>query len=198
MNPSLLPSPPPFFVAWVDGKPDHRVIDAAKRKRCVAENLCWLCGGPLMQRHVAYVIGPMCAINRISSEPPMHFGCAEYACRVCPFLTKPKAHRREASYPADATPAVGEPISRNPGVILLWLTRSRLNPVPVAGGELFDVGEPAQVFWFAEGRAATRAEVTASIESGLPLLREPAEAEGPMAVGMLEAAYDRAMALVPA
>jgi hypothetical protein len=167
----------PFFVAWIDGKPDFRVVDPAKKQRCVSEGLCWLCGGPL-QRFVAYVIGPMCALNRISSEPPSHRECAEYACRVCPFLTMPKAQRREVAAAVRTVAPAGEMIARNPGVALLWITRDRLKPVRAPNGVLFDVGEPAQVFWFAEGRAATRDEIIASIESGLPVLRAPAEQEG--------------------
>jgi hypothetical protein len=36
---------------------------------------------------------------------------------------------------------------------------------------LFELFEPHRVDWYAEGRPATRAEVTASIETGVPLLR---------------------------
>ncbi len=39
------------------------------------------------------------------------------------------------------------------------------------------MGEPESVEWYAEGRAATRAEVMASIESGLPNLEALARQE---------------------
>jgi hypothetical protein len=39
------------------------------------------------------------------------------------------------------------------------------------------VGQPVRTLWYAEGRGATRAEVVASIDSGLPLLRAEAERE---------------------
>lgn len=196
----------PFFVEWINGKPDFRVIDGRKMRRCVLENLCWLCGGPLA-RTVAYVIGPMCAINRVSSEPPSHVECGEYACRVCPFLTMPKALRREAGLPAEMLQPAGVGLSRNPGVTLLWTTRDRLRKIQVRpepgdrairGGVLFFVGNPIEVRWFSQGREASRAEVLDSIESGLPSLREPAQAQGPEAVAALERMHAQAMELLPA
>lgn len=223
MRPDLIEAPPaalkglptdhrgyvvPFFVEWIDGKPDFRVVDGRKLARCVHEKLCWLCGGPLAKT-VAYVIGPMCAINRVSSEPPSHLACAEYACRVCPFLSMPNAKRREANMPTDGVWAPGLGLKRNPGVTLLWVTRDRLKPIHVDGsvggrrGTLFDVGEPTQVAWYAEGRTATRAEVLASIESGIPSLAEladqqDAEQPGAGARSELERLTSRALALVPA
>src|SRR6266403_923711 len=87
--------PVPYFVGWVDGVPDHRTADPKKMKRCVEEGRCWLCGEPL-GKWLACVIGPMCAINRNTSEPASHKDCALYAVKACPFLTRPYARRREA------------------------------------------------------------------------------------------------------
>jgi hypothetical protein len=98
----------------------------------------------------------------------------------------------------------GEMIRRNPGVALVWITRRRGErggwtlKGDGRGGVLFDVGDPLEVRWFAHGRPATRDEVMASIESGLPSLRDIAREEGPGAVAALEAQLDRAMPLVPA
>lgn len=49
----------------------------------------------------------------------------------------------------------------------------------------------------AEGRPATRDEVVASIDSGLPILRADAEAEGSDAVADLEQMHSEALALIP-
>jgi hypothetical protein len=194
----------PFFVAWIEGKPDFRVIDPVKMRRCVHEKLCWLCGGPT-GRTVAYVIGPMCAINRTSSEPPSHVECAEYAAQVCPFLTMPKAHRREANLPSDRLEMPGVGLKRNPGVTLVWVTRDRMRPFNVPrgpngerAGTLFDVGTPIKALWFAEGRQATRAEVLESIESGLPLLLEVAKTDREGALPELERRRLDAMQYLPA
>jgi hypothetical protein len=187
--------PVPYFVAWIDGKPDFRVADAQKLIECVRFSKCWLCGGPL-GRYQTYVIGPMCAVNRISSEPPSHLDCAEFSAKACPFLVKPKALRRDANIPESAQEPAGVALKRNPGVTLLWTTRGRLTPMRVDKGYLFRVGEPEGVQFFAEGRLATRAEVMESIESGYPLLEEGAKQEGDAAVKALAAQLAVAFALV--
>src|SRR5258708_39459955 len=81
--------PVPWFVAWVDGVPDFRVIGPDKIVQAVKRNLCWLCGQPKGIHH-AFVIGPMCAINRTISEPSSHLECAQFAAVACPFLANPR------------------------------------------------------------------------------------------------------------
>ncbi len=66
------------------------------------------------------------------------------------------------------------------------------------GGLLFDVGPPLRTLWFARGRAATGNEILDAIDSGLPVLRGMAEAEGPAAVAELERLHAAALMLVPA
>lgn len=51
---------------------------------------------------------------------------------------------------------------------------------------------------FAEGRRATRAEVEASIYSGLPILEGQAAEEGPAAVAALRRMTTEAMRYLPA
>lgn len=162
--------PVPFFVAYVDGRPDFRIMDPRKWMDCVQFGRCWICGETLGGIK-AFTIGPMCAINRISAEPPSHRECAEFAAKACPFLILPKAQRREANMPELAEPP-GSMLRRNPGVALVWVTRKFRRVTDGKGGLLFEVGDPLEALWFAEGRVATRAEVLASIESGLPSLQE--------------------------
>ena len=66
-----------------------------------------------------------------------------------------------------------------------------------AGGTLFDIGEPKETLWFARGRAATRSEVLASIDSGLPILAEMAEQDGAAAVAQLAEQHAAALHMVP-
>lgn len=161
--------PVPFFVAYIDGKPDFRVMDSAKYRDAIRFRKCWLCGGPL-GRFATFVAGPMCGVNRTSSEPPSHLECARYAACACPFLTRPKATRRDAGMPIEKKIVGGVSIDRNPGVALLWTSRSFFMFGDGRGGRLFNMGDPASVEWYAEGRPATREEVVTSIESGLPIL----------------------------
>lgn len=187
--------PVPWFVAVINGVPDFRIVRENGIQDAVRFRMCWLCGGPL-GANATFVIGPMCSINRVSPEPPSHRDCADYAARACPFLTRPEMRRRSSNLPDDTSDPDGIMIARNPGVALVWTSRTwRLDQ----RHRLFDVGDPADVRWYAEGRAATRAEVLASIESGLPLLRAEAENDPQRALAL--AALDRmhadALTLVP-
>jgi hypothetical protein len=195
----------PWFVAFTDGKPDFRCVDGRKIIPALQDRLCWICGQRL-GRFLAFTIGPMCAINRISSEPPSHKECAIYACQVCPFLATPKMHRRERDLPEDMVAPAGISIRRNPGVVLIWITQD-FQPIAipqenggVGSGMLFQVGEPTMLLWYCEGRPATRQEVIESIDSGLPLLKEAAELDSEPAESMaaLERQYQRTLKLIPA
>jgi hypothetical protein len=163
--------PVPFFVEWINGVPDFRVTSHGTMHRCVLLKLCWICGKPIGNRLKAFVIGPMCAINRISSEPPSHVECAEYAVQACPFMVLPKMRRREGGLPSNMEPPPGILFERNPGVMLVWIAHS-LTVQRQDGGYLFNLGRPSKVLWYTEGRKATRDEVIASIESGLPFLSQ--------------------------
>lgn len=202
--------PVPFFTTWLDehgepcppgqGEPDFRVITGSKVGVCYRQKLCWVCGEPLGQ-YLAHVIGPMCAINRVSSEPSSHAACALFSVQACPFLTRPRMVRNRKDLPEQADNPAGFMIERNPGVALVWVTKTISAVRAHAGkaGVLFRLGDPTSVHWFAHGRGATRAEVIASIESGYPLLLEHARSDPmPGAVAELEQSRIKAMALLPA
>lgn len=192
--------PVPWFVAVIDGTPDFRVIRPGGIETALRGRLCWTCGIAFQRREDrAFVIGPMCAVNRVSAEPASHLDCAVYAATHCPFLATPQMVRRERHMPGGTSAPAGEMIRRNPGVALVWVTgyKSWSTFGDGNGGTLFGVGEPKRVLWFARGREAARAEVMESISSGLPILREMAETEGPSAVAELERMHQRALGLAP-
>jgi hypothetical protein len=162
----------PWFVIWLEGKPEFRVMDAKKFVRAVKEKLCWVCGGPL-DRAMIFAVGPMCGINRTSAEPPSHPECARFSVRYCPFLSRPNMVRREAGIAEMGGRSAGFMIKRNPGVMALWATKM-YTPFKNGDGYLFRMGEPTEIEWWREGRFATRAEVAESIRTGLPALRNMA------------------------
>jgi hypothetical protein len=184
--------PVPFFVGYVDGKPDFRTMDGRKFDLACEKKLCWMCGQRL-GAHFTFAIGPMCAINRVISEPPSHRSCVEYGVRACPFLTNPRMRRNEKNL-AGGTVA-GEHLDRNPGVTLLWTTHHYIM-FWAGNGWLFRLGEPTRLQWFAEGRAATREEILASIDGGLPTLIDSYERNG--IIEDFQPALDAALKLVPA
>lgn len=187
--------PIPWFVhIEPDGTPDFRVIRRGGIRDALRFDLCWVCGRT-RGRHAAFVIGPMCAVNRTSAEPPSHLECAVYSARACPFLSNPGMIRRERGI--DHHHVAGVMITRNPGVALVWSSRTWSTFADPAGHLLFDIGDPTAAAWYAEGRAATRAEVMHSIDTGLPILQAEA-AKQPGAAADLEAMTARALTLVPA
>jgi hypothetical protein len=168
--------PVPWFVEWIDGEADFRVMDGRKWIRAVKFDLCWLCGQTL-GRFKVFCAGPMCAVNHTSAEPPSHRDCAEYAVKACPFLTKPRMRRNDAEMPDHAIEPGGLMIPRNPGVTLLWVTHN-YRVIKTGGGPIIKMGEPVELVAYAEGRLATRKELNDSITSGLPILAAEAARDG--------------------
>jgi hypothetical protein len=174
--------PVPWFVAWMDsGEPEFRAMDGRKWRQAVKEKLCWVCGNPILGNFV-FVAGPMCGINRTSAEPPCHLICAQWSARNCPFLSKPQMTRRENNLPPEAKDAAGFAIMRNPGVTLLWVTKTYSVFEDGMGGKLIRMGEPERVEWWALGKRATRQQVEESVAGGLPKLEELARQQ----VGAME------------
>lgn len=172
--------PVPKFVAWFDGEPDFRVIKPGWFAKCVNQNLCWLCGCKLGSRKW-FVIGPMCAITRTTSEPPSHRLCAEFAVKNCPFMTKPLAKRREDDLPSNKVEPPGKHIGRNPGVVCVWESKQYRIFDDGNGKPLIDVGDPKAATFWREGRLATQEEVLESVQGGMKYLVAEATEQGPHA-----------------
>ena len=87
---------PITFVTLIDsnGRPDFTTIDAEKIVRCIEEQLCGMCGTPLVDdsrlydedHDVAFIGGPLSIEHRNFLDPPMHEWCAAYAMQVCPHI----------------------------------------------------------------------------------------------------------------
>ena len=171
--------PVPWFVAWHEGKPAFRAMDGTKFVKAIRQKLCWVCGERLGV-NVCFVAGPMCGINRTSSEPPCHLDCARWSARNCPFLSNPRMVRREdevINTVAARENVAGQMIARNPGVTMLWITRQFEIFDDGSGKPLIQMGEPDAVEWWARGKRATREQVQESIETGLPNLEAMARLE---------------------
>jgi hypothetical protein len=196
--------PVPWFVDWIGGVPEFRAMDMRKFKIAINDRRCWVCGNKLFGEEI-FTIGPMCLVNRISSEPPAHRECAQYSAINCPFLSKPHMVRREdENFNAAKKPSAGIMVARNPGVTLLYYTRRHeLLSVPgkpgiAAPGILFRLGKPFLTEWYSHGRRASRDEVLLAVESGLPILRETSmKLDGPQGSMILETQIAEAMRLLP-
>lgn len=180
--------PIPWFVATLeDGVRDPRIVSQEQLVEAHRLKLRWVCG-QTRGAYLAFAIGPMCAVNRITSEPPAHRVCAEYSVQACPFLSRPTMVRRDLGEVLTDTTRLpaGHMIERNPGATAIWVTKS-YKPFRAPGGVLFELGAPVEVTWWREGRSATRAEIEESIESGLPALMA-ADGDNPKAWAQLELA----------
>jgi hypothetical protein len=185
--------PIPKFVPYVDGKPEFRGMDGRHLTECVKRKLCWLCGEPLGV-HMTFVLGPMCVINRNNAEPPCHYRCAEYAAKACPFLAQPKMRRNEKDGGIGGVVA-GIAIRRNPGVALLWTTRSYHTKMD-RNGLLFTPGDPEHIEAYCEGRSATLNEVMHSVATGLPILLDMAKEDGDEALVLCHQMIDSGIGLL--
>ena len=179
----------------MNGEPEFRAVDPSKIAQAHAKHTCWVCGRRLGPRK-AFVVGPMCAVNRLSAEPPSCISCARFAVTACPFLSRPLAKRADISDIPHQSPA-GITIDRNPGVVLIWECSTYRAERQPEGGLLFYFGTPSRVSWWREGRAATRHEVVEGVRTGLPSLRRAAELNGPEALDDLNALTLRAVKLFP-
>ena len=194
--------PVPWFVVWLDdsgnevpageGTPDFRITKPGATAIAHNGKRCWICGEPL-GKYVTFVSGPMCGVNRTSAEPPAHLDCGDWAARACPFLVRPHAKRRDIKL--DVPEAPGVMLKRNPGVAMVWTTKS-YKPFRVPNGVLFRMGDPEHVRWYREGRPANYTEVLESVTTGLPPLVAVAKAE-PGGMAQLQQHLERFLPLLP-
>lgn len=84
----------PFFVPIVNGVPDFRYQDANKRRICIDQHVCSICGKKLYLKSYWFACGPMGLMNTISSDAAMHEDCARYSLAVCPHMLLYRAERR--------------------------------------------------------------------------------------------------------
>lgn len=187
----------PWFVPWINDSPEFRAMDGSKLNIALKRDLCWLCGGTL-GRHKIFVAGAMCVINRISPEPPCHEACADYAVRVCPFLTHPKMRRNETKL--DAIREAGgrvhpEANPRNPGIVALYYTNG-YRVLRDQGHTLLQLAAPARVGWFTQARTATRTEIIGALEAGKLVLAQQAFKDG-VDLETIELKYRLALKLLP-
>jgi len=186
----------PYFVGYVNGKPDFRCADQAKFAACVKFKKCWLCGEKLGVHHT-FVIGPMCVVNRVTSEPPCHLECATYAMKGCPFLKLPNAQYRLANRPEGYVEPAGVGLTHNPTACALYTCRE-WHLVKVSNGYLLQLGEPSNVEFWHRAQLATRGQVIDAMNIGLPKLAEVAREEGPDSLAELRRMLHVAQAYLPA
>lgn len=160
--------PIPWFVKWIDGVPDFRVLDEAKVLRCLHEKRCQICGGAL-GRFKAFVGGPLMIQQRVSLEPPMHRDCAEFAIKTCPYMLHAAAKKRLTHLPAEIAEQINVGMVQtdgNPGVFGLHVCLAY--SVDTSRG-ILHMGAPVEpVTWYVGGEVCTDPSVvSAAITRGM-------------------------------
>jgi hypothetical protein len=93
--------PIPWNVLREDGKPYFVVNDDRRHMTALFGGLCPICG-QLLARTKWFVGGPRSAFDPRGCyiDLPMHYECAQFALRVCPWLAAP--HYHETGRPAES------------------------------------------------------------------------------------------------
>lgn len=185
--------PVPWFVTRTtpEGLHDFQRVDASRKDEALRLRKCWVSGEPL-GRLSAFVLGPMCIVNRIASDPPVIAEIGEWSARICPFLSRPLAHRPSERPSDDVTPGV--PVDSNPGLCAVWVTKSFV----VQRDGLIRVGDPERVSWWREGREVTGSpEAQLVFERRVATLASLAAAEGEEALTAFLTQLDRARPFMP-
>jgi hypothetical protein len=189
--------PVPFFVPFDVEKQvwEFRATSEEKWIKAVTESRCWICGQHCGVRKT-FVIGPMCGVNRNTAEPGSHPDCALWAVKNCPFLSRPNMVRREDEDLMAKSHEKGVMIMRNPEVTLLWVTKIWHVHLDQNRSPMIRLGDPEALSFWKEQRAATRDEILESLRTGMPNLLK--YATDPTELRVLNRAYDRMLALLPA
>ena len=88
--------PIPFLVLRdKSGQPQFTINDHTKARQCVTKRLCAICGKRMSDGYW-FVGGIRCFLHEFGAfiDPPLHYECAEYALKVCPFLALPSYTKR--------------------------------------------------------------------------------------------------------
>jgi hypothetical protein len=110
--------PVTYIAAFIDGKPDLGIQDAAKVASCLREWRCHVCGEKLGKLGYFVAYEPVPKRPRFL-DPAIHRECAMYSLQVCPYLANPSAkHRSAKALPNDMTD-LGEVTGRSYNVVLL-------------------------------------------------------------------------------
>jgi hypothetical protein len=166
--------PVPWFVPWLDGRPEFLAADSTKIPIAIKNRQCWICGDYMHLQEATFVLGPMGATNRVNSEPPSHWECAVFAATACPFLIRPKMKRREIDHP---TFNPRGHVDHHPGASCLWQS-PEYELVGHGKTMLIEIGEATRIAWYCEGKPATRQQVVNAIDEAKAILMEGAAAMG--------------------
>lgn len=172
---------------------DFRVLRDSALHEAWRREICWICGQPLGVYKV-YVVGPLSAIQRVSSEAACHRDCADYAMMVCPFIANPKMVRGGRDYPVDIVQMADYEL-QNPGIYLQWVSREPYRSLEFSYLKLPQWNE---LIWWKQRRRASREEVCDALFAGAKKLRYSPQYHDPATHRKFDADIAQMHSLIPA
>ena len=168
----------PYFVTWfkdrrqvhesvVGAEPHFPTIDKTREALCRRRRYCWICGRQ-MGTFMCFVMGPLSALQRISTEPPSHRECAVYAVQVCPFMV--------GGYDMPENPATNEGQQvieqmsiKNEQLNVIWVCHGyTLRPVdPSRGLFVYQMDHATDILLYHRGKPATLAQAMERINAAV-------------------------------
>ncbi len=128
--------PIPFFVSWIKGKPEFRLLDVHKQEICIREHKCGICGKKLVKNVAYFISGPLGAKNQVSTDPPMHKECAEFSLQACPHMHFERADRRDANLPAGVEGNATQLLTKPDCIFCIYADKYKAIKNPAADGLL--------------------------------------------------------------
>lgn len=104
-----------------------------------------------MGRHVAFIGGPLCYLNRYFLDGPMHRDCALFAVQVCPHIILSKAQYREADRQVpDGMTLVDHQLGDKPDRFMVGMT-TKYEILEHQGSPLYRAAPWDEVSWWRDG-----------------------------------------------
>lgn len=186
--------PVPWFTAVVGDKYDLRFVDKAKIIPALRHNTCWICGQKL-DVYRSFNIGPVSAINLITSEPPSHKECAQWAAKACPHLNQKQRQRNNSNLPSELEDRNPLGISETIEVsCVATVTNYAIHP---GKHLLIELKQVTDIEWLKHGVRATREEVVDALAKARSLIAEIAIQEGEKSLTKLESKYNKILTFLP-
>lgn len=169
----------PYFVTWykdrrqvhesvAGAEPSFPTIDKTREALCRRRRYCWICGRQ-MGTFKCFVMGPLAALQRISSEPPSHRECAVYAVQVCPFMIGGYDMVDAPDTINDDQQVFEEMSTKNEQLNVIWVCHDyTLQPAdPSRGLFIYQMGQPSDVLLYHRGRPATLAQAVERVTNAI-------------------------------
>lgn len=146
--------PIPFFVSYIDGKPEFRFMNFDRVLMIIHKKLCHICGKKLPKDYCYFIAGPMGLKNGISSDAGMHRICAEFSLKACPHLFLQNADYRKNDELSKKLHAAAHPSVMTTKPDMLYLVKTSKFKTIMVDGRYFIKYTPhsSEIYKYVDGK----------------------------------------------